>query len=193
MKELTEEIRVSNYATFKRYLIGLIDENRYSNLITLLGGEEILMNASFGMTEDSGTAYDGALVKTELSIAEYAKKLNELLPESIRVDNRSIYKVALLQHFAKSVMYIKNDNEWEIKNRGIYYKFNDDIETSLRCGERSILLTMTAGVRFTDEEFEAMRVIDKINEGDDSVRWYGSTLSTIIRQANELVTLIEKK
>ena len=193
MKKISEEIKVANYATFKRYLINLIGEEKYNNIAILMGGEEFIVDGSFGMSEDSGTAYEGALVEMTLSIADYAKKINELLPEDKRVKNSSIYKVALLQHIAKSAMYIENDNEWEVKNRGIYYKFNDDIVTPLRCGERSILLTMTAGVRFTDEEFEAMRSIDKINEGDNASRWYGSTLTTLIRQANEIVTMIAKK
>ena len=89
-------------------------------------------------------------------------------------------------------MYTKNDNEWEVEKRGIYYKFNE-LGASLRCGERSLLLSMTAGVKFTDEEYEAMCVVDKVNEGDNAVRWYGTVLSMLIRQANEIVTLIEKK
>ena len=68
-----------------------------------------------------------------------------------------------------------------------------ELGASLRCGERSLLLSMTAGVKFTDEEYEAMRVVDKVNEGDNAVRWYGTILSMLIRQANEIVTLIEKK
>ena len=192
MKNLPEDLKIKNCAIYKRYLNNLIGEDVTQNLITVIGGDEALMNASFGMNEESNTAYDGALIKTVLEIAEYAKKLNEVLPEDKRVSNSSIYKVALLHHISKVVMYSKNDNDWEIEKRGIYYKFNE-LGVSLRCGERSVLLTMSAGVKFTDEEYEAMRVIDKVNEGDNTVRWYGSILSMLIRQANEIVTLIEKK
>lgn len=190
--ELSEDLKINNLATYKHYLHNLIGEDVTNDLINLLGGDEEIMNASFGMTEDSNTAYDGALIRMALSIANYAKRLNELLPEEKRVANSSIYKVALLHHIAKAVMYTKNTNDWEVKNRGILYKFNNN-DISLRCGERSVLLAMTAGVKFSDDEFEAMRVIDKINEGDNTVRWYGSTLSMLIRQANEIITLIEKK
>ena len=191
--ELSEEIKVSKYTTFKKYLKNLIGENTLEPLFSLItGGEEGLMNASFGMNEESGTAYDGSLVKTCIEIAEYAVKINSLLPEDKRVKDAAIYKVALLQHIAKANMYTKNDNEWEIKNRGLRYKFVDS-EASLRCGERSVLIAMTAGVKFTEEEFEAMRVVDKVNEGDNAVRWYGTVLSTVIRQANELISTIYKQ
>ena len=192
MFELKEDIKVSNYAKYKHYLDNLVGSDVANQLINLVGGEEVLMNASFGMNEESNTAYDGALIKSSLEIAEYAKKLNEILPEDKSISNSAIYKVALLHHIAKCVMYTKNDNDWEVDKRGIYYKFNK-LGASLRCGERSVLLAMTAGVKFTEEEYEAMRVIDKINEGDDAIRWYSTTLATLIRQANEIVTLIEKK
>ena len=192
MIELKRDIRVSNYIKYKRYFDNLVGEECADQLIKSVGGEEVLVNASFGMSEDSNTAFDGALIKFSLEIAEYAKKLNEILPEDKRVPNSAIYKVALLQHIAKAVMYTKNDNEWEVEKRGIYYKFNE-LGASLRCGERSLLLTMTSGVKFTDDEYEAMRVVDKINEGDNAVRWYGTILSMLIRQANEIITLIEKK
>ena len=192
MIELKEDIKVANYAKYKRYLDNLIGVDIADQLIEAVGGQDVLMNASFGMSEDSNTAFDGALIKFSLEIAEYAKKLNEILPEDKRVPNSAIYKVALLQHIAKAIMYVKNDNDWEIEKRGIYYKFNE-LGASLRCGERSILLTMTSGVKFDDDEYEAMRVVDKVNEGDNAVRWYGTTLSMLIRQANEIITLIEKK
>ena len=192
MATLNDDIKVNNYAKFKHYLNNLVGEDVADKLVQIVGGEDILMNTSFGMNEESHTAYDGALIKISLEIADYASKLNNLLPEDIRVPNSVIYKVALLHHIGKAVMYVKNDNDWEIKNRGIYYKFKSN-EIPLRCGERSILLTMSAGVKFTDEEFEAMRVVDKISEGDTAIRWYGSTLSMLIRQANEIITLVEKK
>ena len=193
MIELVEDIKVSNYTKFKRYLNNLVGDDITDRIIELCGGDDVVMNASFGMNDESCTAYDGALLRLSIKIAEYAVKLNDILPEDQRVQNSSIYKVALLHHIAKAVMYTKNTNDWEVKNRGILYKFNNNNDISLRCGERSILLAMNSGVKFSDDEFEAMRVIDKINEGDNTVRWYGSTLSMLIRQANEIIALIEKK
>lgn len=190
---MTEEIKVSNLAKYRRYLENLIGEEKTSLLFDVLGGEEAVMNASFGMTLDSGSAYEGAFVKNSLEIADYASKLNKLLPEELQVTNASIYKVALLHHIGKILMYEKNANDWEVKNRGIIYKFKDEDKNALRCGEVSLYYLNQVGVQFTLDEFEAMRVIDKVNAGDDSIRWYGSILSTLIRQANETVSLINQK
>lgn len=189
---MTDDIKINNYVNFKRFLDNLITIDKADKVIELLGGNEKVINASFGMSTDSGSAYPGAFVYNAIMIAEYAKKFNELLPESMRVDNKSIYKVALLQHIGKVVMYAENDNEWEVKNRGFAYKFIDQ-NTALRCGERALFILMQAGVVLTEDEFEAIRIVDKSKEDDNYTKFYSNTLAFIIRQANEFVSTINKR
>jgi hypothetical protein len=189
---MNDDIKINNYVTYKRFLDNLITKENADKVIELLGGDEKVINASFGMSLDSGSAYPGAFVYNSIMIAEYAKKLNELLPESMRVDNKSIYRVALLQHIGKVVMYTENDNEWEVKNRGFAYKFIDQ-NTALRCGERALFILMQAGVVLTEDEFEAIRIVDKSKEDDSFAKFYSNTLAFIIRQANEFVSTINKQ
>lgn len=189
---MTDDIKINNFVTYKRFLDNLITVDKSDKVIELLGGQEKVLNASFGMSTDSGSAYPGAFVYNSIMIAEYAKKLNEILPESMRVDNKSIYRVALLQHIGKVVMYAENDNEWEVKNRGFAYKFIDQ-NTALRCGERALFILMQAGVILTEDEFEAIRIVDKSKEDDNYVKFYSNTLAFIIRQANEFVSTINKR
>jgi len=189
---MNDDIKINNYTNYKRFLNNLIGEENSDKVIALLGGEEKVINASFGMSLDSGSAYPGAFVYNSIMIAEYAKKLNEILPESMRVDNKSIYRVALLQHIGKVVMYTENDNEWEVKNRGFAYKFIDQ-NTALRCGERALFILMQAGVVLTEDEFEAIRIVDKSKEDDSFAKFYSNTLAFVIRQANEFVSTINKR
>ena len=189
---MTDDIKISNFVTYKRFLDNLITVDKSDKVIELLGGQEKVLNASFGMSTDSGSAYPGAFVYNSIMIAEYAKKLNEILPESMRVDNKSIYRVALLQHIGKVVMYAENDNEWEVKNRGFAYKFIDQ-NTALRCGERALFILMQSGVILTEDEFEAIRIVDKSKEDDNYAKFYSNTLAFIIRQANEFVSTINKR
>ena len=189
---MTDDIKISNFVTYKRFLDNLITVDKSDKVIELLGGQEKVLNASFGMSTDSGSAYPGAFVYNSIMIAEYAKKLNEILPESMRVDNKSIYRVALLQHIGKVVMYAENDNEWEVKNRGFAYKFIDQ-NTALRCGERALFILMQSGVILTEDEFEAIRIVDKSKEDDNYAKFYSNTLAFIIRQAKEFVSTINKR
>ena len=188
---MTEDIKVNNYANYKRFLVNLIGDENTNKVIELLGGDDKVMNASFGMSEDSGSAYAGSLVENSIAIAEYAKKINETFPQNMRVDNKSIYRVALLQHIAKVLMYVENDNEWEVKNRGFVYKFVDQ-NTALRCGERALFLLMQVGVVLTEDEFEAIRIVDKSKEDDAFSKFFSNTLAFVIRQSNEIVSLVNK-
>jgi hypothetical protein len=187
---LSESEKKENLTTFKRYLVKLIGETETQNLIETLGGEESIKNASFGMTEDSGSAYEGSLLENVLAIAEFGLVINNRLPESNRVEAKSIYKVALLQHLSKVLMYEKNTNQWEIDNRGMIYKFRT-FDTVLKGGERSLFILMQAGINdITEEEFEAIRVVDKIKESDFSITKHVSTLACIMKQANEINSLL---
>jgi hypothetical protein len=187
---LSESEKKENLTTFKRYLVKLIGETETQNLIETLGGEESIKNASFGMTEDSGSAYEGSLLENVLAIAEFGLVINNRLPESNRVEAKSIYKVALLQHLSKVLMYEKNTNQWEIDNRGMIYKFRT-FDNVLKGGERSLFILMQAGINdITEEEFEAIRVVDKIKESDFSITKHVSTLACIMKQANEINSLL---
>ena len=179
-----------NFKTYYETLIGLVGDEVAKNLIESVGGEDVLAKASFGTTVESGVAYDGSLTACSMAIGNYAKKINELFPPSKRANEESIEKVALLSHIAKALMFVENDNTWEKTNRGILYKF-ENLNGALRCGERSILLAMNAGVKFTPEEYEAMRIMDKAGDDDNYTKFYSSTLSIIIRQANEIITSIK--
>ena len=150
-------------------------------------GEKIA-DATFSNNEDNGLAYDGALINTILyKLTPYAIKLNELFPSEIQVDKSSLVKVCLLHQIAKAVRLTKNDNEWEIKNRGILYKYVAG-QPSIRTGLHSLVIAQNCGISFTPEEAEAMTVNDR-DLTDDQARWHSSLLASLVRQANEMVYL----
>jgi hypothetical protein len=70
------------------------------------------------------------------------------------------------------------------------YKFRT-FDTVLKGGERSLFILMQAGINdITEEEFEAIRVVDKIKESDFSITKHVSTLACIMKQANEINSLL---
>lgn len=188
---LTQEQSNKNYELYSINLKKIIGEEEGDKLIESLGGEDTVKNATFGANVDCGSAYNGSLIENIFTISSTAKKINKLLPESIQVSDFSITKVAFLSHIAKALMFAENDNSWEKVNRGVLYKFNT-LCGALRCGERSVLLSMNSGVRFTEEEFEAMRILDKTNADDTYLKNYSTVLSMVIRQANEIITIKNK-
>lgn len=188
---LSNDLILKNFDDFEQRLIKYIGPDCSNKLIyEVLGSSDKVMNAPFSNTVDTGLAYDGSLIEALLNITTYAVKINNLLPKDKQADIESIVKVGLLHHIAKVTMFEPNHNSWEINNRGIIYSFTET-EGALRTGERSLWLACCAGIKFTALEFEAMRIIDKNND-DNYSKYYSSSLSTVIKQANEIITLISK-
>jgi hypothetical protein len=109
----------------------------------------------------------------------------------MKADPKSVGKVCLLSQIAKITMFSQNDNAWEVSNRGMVYKYNQ-MDGALRTGERSILIAMNAGVKFSPTEFEAMGILDRNPEDDNYKKYFSSPLSTVVRQAAELIGLINR-
>lgn len=189
---MKEDIKVKNYSDFKDRLYTYVGKDETDNIISYLGGDDKVMDAPFAHLRDTGFAYKGSLVEALLDITTYAVKINNLLPKDKQAKLESIVKVGLLHHLAKVLLYEENDNSWEVNNRGMIYKYADNLEGALRVGERSTLIACNAGVKFTEIEFEAMRIMDKTND-DNYSKYYSSSLSTVIKQANEIITLITKE
>jgi len=61
----------------------------------------------------------------------------------------------------------------------------------MKIGERSAYYALSNGVELSEEEYQSIINYDK-SEEDKQSKWYGSTLSTLLRQANEL-SIIECK
>lgn len=181
---MTIELKQHNFDLFIKKLNQLgIETNA---LVEGIG--EKLKNGTFTLSNESGLCGDGTLIETTLKVlTPYAVKLNNLLPEEIRVDQNTLVKVCLLHQIAKAVRLVPNDNQWEIEKRGLIYKYAPN-QPSIRTGLHSLILAQNFGIKFTAEEAEAMTVNDR-DLSDDQARWHSSLLASIVRQANEMTYL----
>lgn len=161
-------------------------------LVNLLGGQERVMRAVAGSNIDSGLAYAGSLLEHVKIVSEIAKRNAAMISRAISIPEKSIMKVTLLNQIAKVLMFVPNTNEWQIKNQGKIYVF-EDLKGALRCGERSIWLCCEADIKFTEEEFEAMKVLDKDLTEDNYAKLFSSPLSIIVKNANDMASLFAKE
>lgn len=191
--ELSKEILVSNFSKYKKRLITYVGEQEAESIIEELGGDDAVINATYANTENTGLAYDGSFTETVIALTVYAIKINELLPEEKQVSKESIAKVALLSQIGKVQLFKPQTNDWRRKNLGENYTYAE-LDGAIRVGERSILIAMNSGVKFTEFEFEAMRIMDKQNENADNYsKYFSGTLSMVIKQANEMIDIINRK
>ena len=138
--------------------------------------------------EDSGTAYKGALLIHILMVMGLSQRIAKMISGTFQIDENSLMKVCALMHLSKRNMFEESENDWDIK-RGYPFKFKETGGV-MSTGERSILEAMNNGVKFTAEEFEAMRALDN---DDASKKPFQGIMTTVIRQANELAFSIAKE
>lgn len=155
------------------------------NLLEFLG--EDLYSAPASNMESMYNAFPGGLIDYILTVTKYGINLNDILPESQRVDKKSIMRVCFLHQLGKVKLYKFCESEWHRKNQGKMYDFNEDL-VSMRVGERSAYYSLRYGVELSDEEYQSILNYDKTDD-DKQSKWYGSTLSTILRLANELAII----
>ena len=158
-------------------------------------GEAIKLG-SFAMNENSGGAYQGSLLDVVLSnlcvigshINEYAFGTNDkgkTRHPFLNVDKNSLMKVLLLQHISKAEMFVSSNEQWKI-NKGLYYEFNPNLETTLKLGERSVFMCMSHGINLTEEEYDAMKILDK---DDDKNYSFITPLAELVKISNQLTTI----
>ena len=181
---ITQETREKNLRLFFNKLSQLgIDttqlEKKYSHALEY---------ASFTASNEFGNACPGSLLDILLkTLTPYAVKINELLPDDVKVDKNVLVKICLLHQIAKSIRLIPNDNTWEIEKRFLSYKYNNDLP-SIRTGLHSLIMAQECGISFNESEAEAMTVNDR-DLTDDQARWHSSILASIVRQSSELTYL----
>ena len=186
---LTPEKINLNYITFcnklKKY-------NCYSEQMINEIGEQ-LKDCSFSMNDDSGSAYQGSMIDIVLNhLCSVAYNINEVVfgPtgkfNSMRVNPDMLMRVLLLQHIAKAEMFVNTRDTWKVK-KGILYEFNTNLKASLKLGERSLYLCQKYGIELAEEEYEAIRIIDKSE--DDKIMFYFNPLCSIVKMANQFVAV----
>jgi len=149
-------------------------------------GEDLYFSPASNM-ESMYNSFPGGLVDYILKVTKYGINLNDILPTTQKVDKTSIIKVCFLHQLGKVRLYKPCESEWHRKNQGKMYVFNEDL-VSMRVSERSAYYTMKFGVNLTEEEYQSIVNYDKTDD-DKQSKWYGSTLSTILRMANELAII----
>lgn len=186
---LTVEKINLNFITFcnklKKY-------NCYSEEMVNDLGEE-LMNCSFSLNDESGSAYQGSMIDVVLNhLCSIAYNINDIVFGqsgkfgAMRVNPDMLMRVLLLQHIAKAEMFVDTRDSWKIK-KGMLYEFNPNLKSVMKLGERSLYLCQKYGIRLEEEEYEAIRIIDKTEE--ERISSYLSPLCLLVKMANNFVAV----
>lgn len=187
MMTLTEEQKNLAWSQFYEIFYETTGLGSYYDMEKL---KEELLSSPCAINEEAGTAYKGALVMHINMVCALAQRLAKMVSGTFSINETSLLKICCIMHLSKRHLYEINDNEWEIKNRGLNFKFRKDLEGVLKGSERSLIEAMNNGVNITPTEFEAIKSLDDTETNNNM---YKSIYTTIVRQANELAYAIEKE
>lgn len=185
-------------ANYLAYLKRLEKYGCYSEEMINDIGEDI-KNASFSMQEESGSSYKGSMIDAVLnSLCKIAYDINEngfgaadknnsIAHPYLKVNFDMLMRVLLLQHIGKAQMFVEETDNWKRTKRGYNYDFNNDLPANLKMGERSLYLCQKYGISLAEEEYEAIRIIDKVDDGKGD--YYASPLAVMAKFVNMLAAI----
>ena len=187
MKTLTQEQAYTEWVKF----YGVFEKLGLTKNYDMEKLKTELLSSPCAVSEEMGTAYKGALLIHINMVMALAQRVAKMISGTFEIDENTLLKAVSIMHLSKRLVYVENDNDWEIKNRGLMFKFAKGVEGCLKGGERSALEALNNGVELTPIEFEAITCLDEDVEA--SKKPFLSIYTTVIRQANELAYAIEKE
>ena len=128
---------------------------------TVLKLADFLEKNTSWLTSPASTVHhlneENGLLRHSVGVAEMALKLREIIAPHISEESCVIaglfHDLGKIGTFEKP-NYIKNDNEWEIRNRNKTYKNNPDL-LYMGLAQRSLFL-ISQHIRLSDEEAQAI-------------------------------------
>lgn len=175
--------RLQNYKCFSQQMIDDM-------------GERIRIG-TWSMAEESGAAYDGALLDVVMNhlcslaycfneVAFTDQRTKKMTHPYIKVNTDMLIRVLLLQHISKADIFVPQSEQWKAK-KGMLYMYNPYIETTLKVGERTLFLCQKYGIYLNEDEYDALRVIDRMDE--QSISTYTTPLALMVRMANQFACM----
>lgn len=150
-------------------------------------GDSLKMG-TFAMSEDSGACYPGSLIDVVLNMmCTLGYHINEDVLTGthaiMKVNPEMLMRVLLLQHISKAVMFVPTAEEWK-RRKGIPYDFNEETPTSLSLGKRTLFMCQEYGIPLSEEEYDAISVMDR--ENDDKSHLL-TPLAVLVKSINSMV------
>lgn len=187
MITLTKEQEALTWVQFYEIFNDIAGLGQYYDMEKL---KEELLQSPCGINAEAGTAYKGALIVHINMTCALAQRIAKMVSGTFSIDESILLKICCIMHLSKRHIYEVNDNEWEVKNRGLNFKFKKNLDGILKGSERSAIEAMNNGVIISPVEFEAIKSMDDIETNNNM---YKSIYTTIVRQANELAYAIAKE
>jgi len=185
---LNEKQIQKNAETLTKLIDKYISSDRKESIISVLQkyGEKYTLAPASRSKHD---AYPGGLLDHTLRVTKRLLEVASVMAPEI--DKESLLIVGLFHDFGKCStvdgldVYVVNPSEWHREKLGKMYEYNLDIRDGLTHAQRSARLLTNAGVKLTDDEYQAIIFHDGQYVGENiSIKGKESKLLVLLHFAD---------
>lgn len=210
MKKYTAEELKDNYDRFIKAIEKSFEGERLEKLLHMYSEEELGMNLLLSPASGNKfyhNSYEGGYIDHIMNVARNSLRMMKLYQEAggvIDFTQEELLFSAFHHDLGKlgdkgNLYYIPNDSEWHIKNRGEFYKRNNEL-SYLTHTDRTFFTLQKYGIKYTENEYFGIKLTDGMYD-EDNVKYYKvfdvskylkSNIQYILHWADHMSTTIER-
>jgi hypothetical protein len=211
MKSYTNEELEKNYQRFLSVIQKYTSGERQEKLLKMYSMEELgpnLMLSPASGNKNFHNAYEGGYIDHIFNVCKNALKMKNLFVDAGAkldfTDDELLF--AALHHDlgklgTKGIMhYIPNDSDWHVKNRGEFFKRNEE-NTYMTLTDRTFFLLNLYGIQHNEKEYFGIKLTDGMYDEDNQkyLKTYvsGASIKTpmyhILHFADSMSSFIERQ
>jgi hypothetical protein len=211
MKEKTEQELEANYNKFIEILKKYFTGERLEKLLLMYSPDELGLNLTVSPASGNKgfhNAYDGGYIDHIFNVCKNSLKVKELFVSAggkIDFTDEELLFAALHHDLGKlgikgELHYVANDSDWHIKNRGEFYKRNENI-TFMTITDRTFYTLNHYGITYNEKEYFGIKLTDGLFD-EDNEKYYKTfdlskslkyTIQYVLHWADYMSTIIERQ
>jgi hypothetical protein len=211
MVEKTEQELEANYNKFIEILKKYFTGERLEKLLFMYSPDELGLNLTVSPASGNRNyhnAYDGGYIDHIFNVCKNALKVKELFVSSggkVDFTDEELLFAALHHDLGKlgikgELHYVANDSDWHIKNRGEYYKRNENI-TFMSITDRTFFTLNHYGIHYNEKEYFGIKLTDGLFDEDnekyykvyDTSKYLRYSIQYILHWADHMSTIVERQ
>ena len=211
MKEKTEQELEANYNRFIEILKKYFTGERLEKLLFMYSPDELGLNLTVSPASGNKSyhnAYDGGYIDHIFNVCKNALKMKDLFVSAggkIDFTDEELLFAALHHDLGKlgikgELHYVANDSDWHIKNRGEFYKRNENI-TFMTITDRTFYTLNHYGIIYNEKEYFGIKLTDGLFD-EDNEKYYKTfdlskslkyTIQYVLHWADYMSTIVERQ
>jgi len=211
MKEKTEQELEANYNKFIEILKKYFTGERLEKLLHMYSPDELGLNLTVSPASGNKgfhNAYDGGYIDHIFNVCKNSLKVKDLFVSAggkIDFTDEELLFAALHHDLGKlgikgELHYVANDSDWHIKNRGEFYKRNENI-TFMTITDRTFYTLNHYGITYNEKEYFGIKLTDGLFD-EDNEKYYKTydlskslkyTIQYVLHWADYMSTIVERQ